>query len=491
MKKLTCLILIILYCYPLAAQENDVGKRLNIKADGFKGIWYSNQKSNDEYVFKYSGGLGTYCAKHRPFAVYSEKAEKTFFCFGASDDQNSTLFHNVSYFDHKTGAVANPTVVLDKHTTDAHDNPVISMDKDGFIWIFSTSHGTSRPSYISKSTKPFDISEIEPINATEIVDGKTVPFNNFSYFQVWYVKEKGFMAFFTKYQKDKNDVNQRVIGYNTSKDGVQWGEWKIIARIDKGHYQISGENNGNFSVAFNYHPDEGGLNWRTNLYYLQTPDFGQTWTNGNGKEIKLPLTQIDNNAKIKDYKKDGLNCYLKDLAFDKKGNPVILVISSKGYESGPKNDPRTWEILHYNGKKWVNHNVTTSDNNYDMGSLYITSDKQWKIIAPTEPGPQRYNPGGEIALWISNDAGKSWEKEKQLTYNSPQNHTYVRRPVNFHGDFFGLWADGNCRKVSESNIYFCNKDGKVYKLPREIKTGKQTIIPKIYDGGADAPSDKK
>ncbi|MEO1972630.1 MAG: hypothetical protein ABGX07_13795, partial [Pirellulaceae bacterium] len=46
---------------------------LNTKADGYRGIWYMNQPSNDEYVYKYSGGLGTYCAKHKPFAIYCEQ----------------------------------------------------------------------------------------------------------------------------------------------------------------------------------------------------------------------------------------------------------------------------------------------------------------------------------------------------------------------------------------------------------------------------------
>ena len=40
---------------------------LNRKAKGFKGIWYGCQPTGDEYVYKYSGGLGTYCAKHRPY----------------------------------------------------------------------------------------------------------------------------------------------------------------------------------------------------------------------------------------------------------------------------------------------------------------------------------------------------------------------------------------------------------------------------------------
>ena len=54
---------------------------LNGKDTGYRGIWYMNQPSGDEYVYKYSGGLGTYCAKHKPFAVYWPEVNKTFFFF--------------------------------------------------------------------------------------------------------------------------------------------------------------------------------------------------------------------------------------------------------------------------------------------------------------------------------------------------------------------------------------------------------------------------
>ena len=50
------------------------------KTDGYRGIWYFNQPSDDEYRYKYSGGLGTYCAKHIPLAYYAKEVDKTFFC---------------------------------------------------------------------------------------------------------------------------------------------------------------------------------------------------------------------------------------------------------------------------------------------------------------------------------------------------------------------------------------------------------------------------
>lgn len=452
---------------------------LNVKANGFKGIWYMNQPSNDEYVYKYSGGMATYCAKHRPFAIYSKQVNKTFFCFGGTDDTNSTLFHNVSYFDHSTGEVANPTIILDKHTNDAHDNPVISMDDKGYIYIFSTAHGIGRPSYISKSVEPYDISKFKIVNATEIVDGKEVPFNNFSYFQVWFVKDHGFVALFTKYNKQ----GHRVIGFNTSKDAVKWNEWKVIAHIDMGHYQVSGEHNGKIAVAFNYHPEPKGLNWRTNLYYLETTDFGNSWQTASGEKVQLPLTNIQNPALIKDFEKEGLNCYMKDINFDKKGNPVVLVVSSKGYQSGPENNPRTWEVFSYN-KSWSNSQITTSDNNYDTGSIYIEKDGTWRVIGPGKQGPQPFNPGGEIAMWESTGKGAAWTMKKQMTDNSPQNHNYVRRPENAKDDFYGIWADGHGRKPSESALYFCNKKGDVFSLPREMTT--PTVIPFGVIGTANA-----
>ena len=93
---------------------------LNAKDDGYRGIWYMNQPLETVYKYKYSGGLGTYCAKHKPFAVYCDKVRKTFFCYGGTDAKNSTLYHMVSYYDHATGLVAQPTMLLNKKTKISH-----------------------------------------------------------------------------------------------------------------------------------------------------------------------------------------------------------------------------------------------------------------------------------------------------------------------------------------------------------------------------------
>lgn len=438
---------------------------INKKDTGYCGIWYMNQPSGDEYVYKYSGGLGTFCAKHKPFAVYCDKVKKTFFCYGGTTtDSNRKLLHIVSYYDHKTGMVPRPTILLDKKTSDAHDNPVISVDDEGYIWIFSTSHGTSRPSYIHKSKRPYDVNEFELVDVTKIKNSHEVPMTNFSYMQPWHLKGKGFVSFFTRY----NYPAARTICFMTSPDGVKWSKWLRLAAMDEGHYQISAADNNKAGTAFNYHPKGKGLNWRTNLYYIETTDLGKTWTCADRQKLTLPLTEPSTPALVHNYQSEGLNVYLKDIRFDADERPVILFITSKGYESGPKNDPRTWTTARWTGKTWQIQPAFTSDNNYDMGSLYIEDDGTWRIIGPTETGPQPYNPGGEMAMWVSNDLGQTWKKIKQLTKNSPRNHTYARRPVNANPDFYAFWADGDGRKPSQSTLYFCDKQGNVRILPREM-----------------------
>ncbi len=194
---------------------------LNGKADGYRGIWYMNQPTGDEYVFKYSGGLGTYCAKHSPLAVYCPAVEKTFFCYGgttaashlgytAADLREGRqlerprpgfLLHMVSYFDHRHGLVPRPTILLDKGTADAHDNPVLAVDGEGYLWIFSTSHGRSRPSFIHRSLRPYDIDAFRPVAARwQNPGGKSTPVDNFSYLQMATVPGGGFVGCFTRYR---------------------------------------------------------------------------------------------------------------------------------------------------------------------------------------------------------------------------------------------------------------------------------------------------
>jgi BNR repeat-containing family member len=450
---------------------------LNQPDDGFRGIWYFIGKTNNEYAHKYSGGLGTYPSNHYPFSVYSAQAHKTFFCYGgASKDSVPSLLHEVAYFDHRTKMISKPTIVRNKQTNDAHDNPVISIDNQGFIWLFSTSHGVERPSYIQRSRKPYDILAFDEVEPTRLQNGQRVPFNNFSYLQIYHDKARGFFGAMTHYERGMlkygKNKPRRSIGFITSTDGLHWSDIQNIGTIEEGHYQTSGISGQTIGTAFNFHPDTekgAGLDYRTNLYYVATTDFGKTWQTADGKTISLPLTTPQNGGLVKNYQQEGRNVYINDLAFDAQQRPVILYITSKGPDPGPQNGPYQWHIAHWNGQRWDISQITESDHNYDMGSLYIQQNL-WRIVGTTQGSPQAYNTGGEVVFWESTDEGKTWQNVRQITQNSPFNHSYPRKPINVHPDFYAFWADGHGRKPSASALYFCNQKGEVFKLPTRMKS---------------------
>lgn len=418
---------------------------------GYRGIWYMNQPQRDEFRYKYSGGFATYPQQHIPIAIHSKAADKTFFVYGGAGENEKELRNCVSYFDHATGMVPRPVVVQTRKTDDAHFNPTLSVDDAGHVYVFANSHGVGTPSFVYRGVAPHSIDAFE-----RVYEG------NFSYSQPWNVEGSGLLWLHTRYEGGK-----RRLYYVTSADGRRWGEPVPLARIRSGDYQISAARGRRVATAFDHHPDRGGLNARTNIYYLATDDFGRTWRNAAGEAVAMPVLEQVNPALVRDYEKEGLLVYLKDLRLDDAGNPVVLYLTSKGYASGPASGPRTWHTARWDGKAWDVRLVGTSDHNYDHGSLYLMGET-WRIIAPLDAGPQPHTTGGGIVVLESKDLGRTWGRVPFASPQTGRNHTYVRGPRDPHDGFHAFWADGNALERSASDLYFMTRDLKVFRLPREM-----------------------
>lgn len=422
------------------------------KMDGYRAIWYANQAVEGAYAYKYSGGLGTYCADHIPLAVYAPKVNKTFFVFGGTKGlgEPKPLLMMASYYDHATGMVPKPTIVMEKGTGDAHHNPVLSIDGDGYIWVFAPSHG-GKDGFIYKSKAPYSVDSFDRIAQRE-----------FSYPQPWFIDGIGHVFLFTKYTRG------RELYVSSSANGVDWTPDQKFGGFD-GHYQVTWPHRNLIGSSFNWHPPVGGLNSRTNLYYMETRDGGKTWQNAAGKKLTVPLTEEHNDALVRDYQKEGWLVYINDISFESDGKPVIFYVLAKNYQPGPAFGPRLWMTARWTGTEWLYSRICTVDHNYDMGSIYIEDDGTWRVIGPSGAGPAPYCTGGEMQMWTSANKGMTWKKAADLTSGSALTHTYARRPLNAHPDFYAYWADGNTLKPSESHLYFANKAGdKVYVLPDKM-----------------------
>jgi hypothetical protein len=452
MKQILAFLLTFVLAFSVKAQSLN-----NTKFDGYKPIWFElGQKyANGD---KYSGALGTYTAKHVPLAIYSEKADKTFFVYGGTKSEDERyLLCMIGEYNHATEMVSSPTVVCDKKgVDDPHDNPSIMIDDEDYIWVFVSGRGRTRPGFKFKSKKPLNIDEFEQITEEEMTYPQ--PRNT----------DLGYFHFFTKY------TGVRQLYFETSQDGVNWTDDKLLAAIPvnegerSGHYQTSNMFGGRIlGTFFNRHPN-GIVDRRTDLYYVQTANLGKTWTTVDGKKLEIPLTEQASPARAVDYASQSKNLYLKDMDFDAEGNPVCLYIRSYGHEPGRRSAPYEWCVTKWDGENWKTSVVTESDHNYDMGSIFISVD-DWKIAGPTGAGPQKWGVGGELAIWKSVDKGATWNKEKQLTKNSEMNHSYVRKVVNGKAPFCFFWADGHSHEFSKSQLYFGDFDGNSWRLPYDMK----------------------
>ncbi len=443
----------VLLATVVAAGHRAAGAEPSRKMGGYHGIWFELGEKT-EFGDKYSGGLATYTTSHVPMAIYSAEAKKTFFVYGGAIPGKRHLLAMAGAFDHVSGRALRPTVVHDKKSVDdPHDNPSLAITDDGHLWVFVAGRANIRPGYIYRSRKPYDIDEFELI----------AEHARMAYPQPWYEPGKGFLFLFTMYTKGRE-------GYAmASPDGRQWSEPAKIVGFG-GHYQTSFARDGRVITAFNYHPG-GVVNKRTNLYLLRSDDWGRTWTNADGQLVPTPLAQKKNPALIHDYEAEKKLVYIQDAVMDPQGNPAVLYVVSGDWRPGPLDEPRTWHVARWLPEKrsWQIAPVATSTHNYDVGALYLESDDCWRIIGPSEAGPQRWGAGGEIAVWTSRDQGRTWAKTRQLTRNSPRNHNYVRRPIDAHEEFYGFWADGDTDRFSESILHFCTKDGRVFTLPRTIE----------------------
>ena len=251
------------------------------QAGGFRGIWFDLGRKS-EFGSKYSGGLGTYTANHVPMAHYVEKVNRTYLTWGGTPSGDvRQLRIMVSYYDHSSGKAARPVVVMDKgRVNDPHDNGSMSIDGEGYIWIFVSGRNTSRPGRIFRSKIPHGINDWLDLGDSE-----------FTYPQPWWFEGRGFLHTYTRYTPG------RELYFKTSRDGEEWSAEKKLAGIE-GHYQTSGQVGGRLITAFNRHPGRD-VDRRTDLYYMETADMGKTWTTAGGKKLRIPIKQVDSPARIR------------------------------------------------------------------------------------------------------------------------------------------------------------------------------------------------
>ncbi len=445
---------------------NDDLQLLNVPGT-YSSIWYANQFRADRAVpYKYSGGLGTYPQQHAPLAIYREDVNRTYFVWGDGDvrpgvgsnpdggEWPGDTISCIGYFDHARGAFSEPRRLLRRNVIDAHENPVLCIDPAGHLLVFCPAHGIRRPAAVLRSREPHDITHFDLVKTWPAGD-------NFSYPQAWWHPDAGLVLFHTRYEN-----HQRRQAVCFSPDGLDWSGWDSptwLSRMGKGSYQMSWmDSDGQLVCVFDYHPQVEGdqpLNHRRNVYLIRSNDGGTSWVDPAGQPLDLPLVEEANTARLLDTQQEDALAYIKEVRFDPAGRAVVTLITSKTCWAGPDNGEVTWWMMRETSDKhWKRTKITTSDHPYDHGSLYFASDTDWKLVAPTSPGVDRFGTGGQMMLWESRDAGESWSAVREMT-DAASNHTYARPVFNGHNDLAWIWAQGRAHEPSSSQLWVADVNG--------------------------------
>ncbi len=384
----------------------------------------------------YSGAMATYCAWHRPMAIYSPEVDKTFFVFG--NPKNSPA---ISFYDHRTKTFAAPVVLGTNPNGDAHRNPTILIDKQGIITVFFGAH--FHPTRVVKSTGAYDISEWT--TAAEI-GPKT------SYPQPWELTPG---EIFVSYRS-----SPPAWCYRTSTDGAEsWSpEVKLIDFLGTSIYAVTIAETGSFPRKLHMAwarmgggtPEEIRTKalWarRYNVYYASSDDGGKTWHRSDGREYQLPVDE-SRAEKVFDSAEHGV--WLKDIQLDSQGTPYLLFV-----DADVTTYRCTWKVARPTSQGWAISDVTRSDHMYDAPSLAILSDDDFRIWGPSGVS-QPYEDGGEIEEYRSTDRAATWTKKARLTPGSRYSHNQVKTVFNHQkDDFRAIWSYGDSNyPPATRNVY--------------------------------------
>lgn len=431
-----------------------------------RGVWYHCGATNllPDQGAVYCGPMATYCAWHRPMAIYSEDTNRSYFVYGSAGNRPT-----ISYYDHASGEWAYPVVIGDNPDGDAHRNPTLLIDQDGYLYMFWGAHG--HESFISRSVRPHDISEWELRSALEEM-GATYP-------QPWMLREG---EIFVSYRK--------APGWRcrTSTDGAQsWSDPIDITAFGMpddargcAEYSIYGStvaDEGPYPRTMHFAFSRLGAGtaeemeqkalWarRYNLYYTRSEDAGRTWLRSDGSEYDLPIDE--EHAELL-YDSGTRGVWIKDIQIDPAGNPLILFL-----EGEVETFHAWWKVARVTPDGWQIVDVTESDHMYDTGAIMVFGEGDIRIWGASGDN-QPHEDGGEIEEWRSTDGGATWEMTRALTSGSRYSHNHAK-PVMGHqrgpGDVRAIWSYGDSRKPPET------EDVRLYYIGDGMDEGREIPFP--------------
>ncbi|MBI5001113.1 MAG: right-handed parallel beta-helix repeat-containing protein [Euryarchaeota archaeon] len=347
-----------------------------VSADGHYGHYYS------AFVpYSTCGFIG-------PEAIYVPATDCTFMVFF-----NWSFETYITEYNHTTDTFSGPVLIgVNPNCYNDHCMPALSIDNDGYIYVFYGQRTGSGGQLYKKSVNPYDITQWSAVNYLGVS-------NAYAYPQVWNYPDGDKIIYIA------HDYNT---GHVFMTDSNNWTTWNATSRIDLtttgATYLISAmdsENNHNIHLAWSNYLQNG------NVYYMNSSDGGRTWYAADGTYLGNPSTDgpIYESQALAFTVSDCLCQVISgNINFDSSGNPLITFCADS---ANADNLTRQYKLARWDGSDWVISSIS-----YGQGQVCILPDNDTAYRAYCIDFVNLIDLGsGPLKEYISTDSGASW------TYN--------------------------------------------------------------------------
>jgi len=367
-------------------------------------------------------------------AVYDSVSNKIFFVFVDKDGK-----HFVYYYDHETGEVSGLYYTGIGATADlCHGAPAIAIDNDGYLWVFSGSHGTKSRVAVSKNPRdPSEWEEKTSIGQNEGTGGQ----GGVTYPQPIPVSDGMLVIFRYDEWEGGAQYDAPLYMFKSTDRGETWTQTKLVEVYAAKHYpflfrKINGKIYGLVSPR-----NVDGDNYWHGVMFMMSDDEGQTWKKADGTVYTLPVDDTQADWIVNDLHYRGWTVNVLP-----SGKPVALVFNESTHDL---------YLYKWNGSAWEQHAIDNLGDvghaGKELGCIKIIDENTIEVYASK-------NIGGivEIVKYKTSDGGSTWTME-QITSNSAYQNARPEpvEPAN-NGVVDVIWNYGGSAETVEIKTYPIN-----------------------------------
>jgi parallel beta-helix repeat protein len=351
---------------------------------------YTNQIfSTDGHYEHYQTPFVPYstCGFISPEAIYIPTTDCTYIVYF-----NWSFETYIVEYSHATDTFSEPVLIgVNPSFYNDHCMPAISIDNDGYIYVFYGQRQSSGVQFYKNSTNPYDITQW---SAQKSLGVSTA----YSYPQVWNYPVADKIIYIAHdygtgrlFMTDSNNWSSGAGRINLLSTGTSY----MISAMDSNNYNIH--------LAWSYYLQNG------NVYYMNSSNGGKTWYTADGTYLGEPSTggPIPESQALA-FTVTGYNCKCQvisgNINFDSSGNPLIAFY----VESGGANNP----ICQYKLARWDDSDWVISNISNGQGHVCILTDNDTAYRVYCTDCVNRYNIGaigsGPMVEYISTNSGANW-----------------------------------------------------------------------------------